>query len=338
MSALHALDWQGLVGRSAAFRVVMPIGLGLLVLMLGGLLRWSELRERQGLQHVRYEQLEREQQSSAGQLQVLIDAQTALADAERQLSQARWGLSAGEGMSDLLDRLAVSGHAQGLHFEQLDVLEPVMQVGYRQTPLNVQVVGRYPALRQWLGDWFGQVRLLRAGDLALATVEGRPGLLRLRLQVQTYHAQAPAPPTEWLAQLPAQAEVVAPAIDPFATWSSRSPQGELGSIPLAQLEMIGSLARDQEYEALLLAAGRLYRVRAGDRVGRDEGVVVRIDEQGTEVRERLYVGGIWQERTVVLAMRKRLGEEGRENDEVPVEMDVGGAVGGTAGHGGAVPG
>ncbi|MDZ3994234.1 pilus assembly protein PilP [Pseudomonas sp. Teo4] len=338
MSVLQALDWQGLVARSAAFRVIMPAGLALLVLVAGGLLRVPELREQRNSQLLRHDQLEREHKSRAEQLKMLSDTQAAFADAERQLNQARWGLAAGESMSDLLDRMAASGHAQGLHFEQLDVLEPVMQTGYRQTPLNVQVVGRYPALREWLGDWFGQVRLLRAADMALAVVEGRPGLLRLRLQVQTYHAKAPVPSTEWLAQLPAQAGVVAPAIDPFATWISRSPRGELGSIPLAQLEMIGSLARGQEYEALLLAAGRLYRVRAGDRVGRDEGVVVRIDEQGTEVRERLHVGGSWQERTVVLAMRKRLEEGGRENDEVPVEMDVGGAVDRSAGHGSTLQG
>ncbi|AVD85267.1 type IV pili biogenesis protein [Pseudomonas sp. SWI6] len=335
MRRLQAVDWQGLVGRSTAFRVLVPVGLALTVLMLGGLLRWPELRERQGLQLARHAQLEQEHRSRVGQLQTLAGAQEALSDAERRLDQARWSLAAGEGMSDLLDRLVTSGHTQGLHIEQLDVLDHVMQAGYRQTPLNVQVVGRYSAVRQWLDDWLGQVRLLRPADMTLSAVEGRPGMLRLRLQVHTYHAEAPEPANEWLAQIPAKAQPLAPVVDPFAAWSSRSPRVGLEGMPLAQLEMVGSLARGHTYEALLLAAGQLHRVRAGDRLGRDEGIVVRIDERSTQVRERLYLGGAWQARTVVLAMRKRLEEGSREDDEMPVEVDRGGVVGSPAGHGGA---
>lgn len=240
-------------------------------------------------------------------------------------------------MSELLDQLAASGHAHGLHFEQLNVLEEVEDAGYRRIPLDVRVVGRYSALRQWLDDWLGQVRLLRAGDMSMSAAEGRPGLLRLRLRVQAYHADVPDPAPAWLAQLPSRAELGPPLVDPFSAWTARVSRGDLAKIPLTQLEMVGSLSRGSEHEALLLSAGRLFRLRPGDRVGRDEGVVVLIDERQVEVRERLFLGGGWRERTMFLTLRKRVEGEVKEDDEMDSDRGVGPAVD-PPGVGDALPG
>ncbi|MNP81809.1 hypothetical protein D3C76_1802730 [compost metagenome] len=50
-------------------------------------------------------------------------------------------------------------------------------------------------------------------------------------------------------------------------------------------------------------------MRRGERLGRDDGVAVRIDEHQVEVRERLFVAGEWRERTTLLALRKGAGRE-----------------------------
>ena len=70
-------------------------------------------------------------------------------------------------MSDLLDQLASSGHAHGLSFERLDVLEEVQASDYWVAPLQIEVMGSYSALRMWLDEWLGQMRLLRPSGLRL---------------------------------------------------------------------------------------------------------------------------------------------------------------------------
>lgn len=64
-----------------------------------------------------------------------VDAERrALDDMEQRLRVERWRLAAGEGISELLDQLAVSGHEHGLLFELLEVLEEQQEVGYRRLP------------------------------------------------------------------------------------------------------------------------------------------------------------------------------------------------------------
>ena len=124
--------------------------------------------------------------------------EVALASEAKRLRDARWRLSGGEGMSDLLDQLAVSGRTYGLVFERLDVEEDVEGPGYRQVPLQMQVSGRYAALRPWLDEWLGQLRLLRVTRLQLEPVTERPGLLQLHVWVQAFHAGEALPmPRHW---------------------------------------------------------------------------------------------------------------------------------------------
>ncbi|MBC3494795.1 pilus assembly protein PilP [Pseudomonas sp. SWRI100] len=322
MNAAWWVSWQGMAERSARFRWGASVGLGVLVLALGCGLRLPELRHAQGQVNAQYEQLSEEHSAKAAQVRELARMRAALAATQQALHVARWRLAAGEGMSDLLDSLAASGHEFGLLFERLDVHEAVEQAHYRTIPLDVQVVGRYAALRLWLDEWLGQLRLLRVSDLSMNEVDGRPGLLRVRLRVHAHHADATTPAVASLADLPARAAPVPPLVDPFSAAPANVAPGELGRVPLAQLEMVGSLAQGGAHEALLLSAGQLYRVRLGDRLGRDEGVVVHIDEQRVDVRERWFVAREWHERTAVLTLRKPLDQEVMDKDEKA--MDSGG--------------
>ncbi len=140
------------------------------------------------------------------------------------------------------------------------------------------------------------------------------------------------------ARMPARGVMAAPPVDPFAPGAKRLTVSGLAGVPLAQLEMVGSLSRGAEHEALLVAAGRLYRVRPGDRVGRDQGVVARVDQAQVEVLERLFIAGEWHERTAFITLAKHLGTEAPDDDENIDEMDAGSPAAGPAGVGDALPG
>ncbi|MFJ4346039.1 pilus assembly protein PilP [Pseudomonas sp. NPDC089401] len=338
MKLVQRAVWQALIEPSGALRIALPVMAGFLLFVLGCLIRLPHWSQLQALEDDRRNALLQAHQAQAADGMTLVSASQALAQARQLLLDARWRLAAGAGMSDLLDQLAASGHAHGLHFERLDVLDEVKQPGFWLTPLDIEVVGRYAALRLWLDDWLGQVRLLRPEDLRLVPVDGKPGLLRLNLRVNGYRADGPVPEPKFLADVPARDEALPPALDPFSAWATRVTQTGLARVPLAQLEMVGSFQRGLEHEALLSSAGRLYRVRVGDRLGRDGGLVTQVGEQQLDVRERLFVGGVWRERTVMLMLRKSVEGEARDGDEAAVEVGGGGPDAGDRGDGGAVSG
>ena len=87
-----------------------------------------------------------------------------------------------------------------------------------------------------------------------------------------------------------------------------------------------------------MAAGRLYRVRAGERLGRNHGVVARIDQGQVEVHERLFMAGVWHERTAFITLANRVGKEALNQNEESDEMDVGSPAADPAGVGDALPG
>ncbi|BBH43827.1 type 4a pilus biogenesis protein PilO [Pseudomonas sp. KU43P] len=162
---MKLLKWQAFVERWRGTSYVLAVITACLVLALGALVRLPAWRQIQAVEQARQAALALEHAAKAGQVVVLRQRQVALTEAEHRLQDVRWQLAAGGGMSDLLEQLAVSGQSLGLQFEHLEVLEELMQAGYRQTPMNMQVVGRYSALRMWLDDWLGQLRLLRAEEM-----------------------------------------------------------------------------------------------------------------------------------------------------------------------------
>ncbi|HGM5579142.1 TPA: pilus assembly protein PilP [Pseudomonas putida] len=334
MRVAEVLGWHEMAGRSRLYRgVVVAVGV-LLVLACGYQLRLQELRAAYWQGMASEVEQRRLLQTRAQQVLALDDAELALASEAQRLRDARWRLSGGEGMSDLLDQLAVSGRTYGLVFERLDVEGDMEGPGYRQVPLQMQVSGRYAALRPWLDEWLGQLRLLQVTRLQLEPGADRPGVLQLHVWVQAFHAGETLPVPSSLADEPARSLGRAPALDPFAPWSSRRHTEGLAGVPLEQLEMVGSLSRAGQSQALLRWAGRVYRIAKGDHLGREEGEVIRVDQDQVEIRERLFNDGEWQERSSYLRLNRRLGARSENEREEIVDRRHGDAAGAT-GNGGA---
>lgn len=292
-----------------------------LLVVVGAVGWWVRLQEvqqsyRQGAQLV--SELAVLRDAKAYQAQQGEAAQRAFSESSGQLQDARWRLAGGEGMSELLDQLARSGQAHGLLLEKLDVFTETKNAEYTAIPLQVMVSGSYAALRTWLDEWLGQVRLLRVSSLRLVPVPGRSGVLSLHLEAESYHPGQALPVPQSLAHEPARPAIVAPRADPFQPWASGMVMQGLSGVPLAQLEMVGSLARAGRFQALLRSSGRIYRVQPGDRIGRAEGVVGRVEAHQVEVLEPVFVGGAWQQRSTYLALRKSVGKGGMDERERPV--------------------
>lgn len=318
-------DWQGLAGRSRAVRAALLVSVVLVVVGLGYIARLHALRlelavsSDQGL-HLHSELLMKGQQA-----QRFDELQTALRLAGQHLKDARWRLAAGGDMAELIEDLTRLGRAQNLLFEQVDVQASSSGLEYRTIPLSLQVVGRYGALRLWLDQWLGQLRLLRVTQLRLRAVDGDSRLLRLQLEVNAYAAlreDLDIPPS--LAAEPARPAPRPPRIDPFRRNARQATTHPLAQVALEQVEMVGSLARQGEYQALLRLAGAVHPVRVGDRVGRAEGRVTRIDEQQVQVLEHTFVDGQgWLEQLRYLALRQ--GAVTEVTDELERHDDDGAA-------------
>ncbi|PYB86714.1 MULTISPECIES: pilus assembly protein PilP [Pseudomonas] len=337
MNRPWTLDWQGLAARSWLFRWMVAVGLLFLVAFAGYFASLREPLNSHAEAVQRQLQLQGVLADGAGKLVELERAQQALEQARTGLQALRWRLAAGEGMSELLDQLALSGHEHGLSFERIEVNEALQAAGYRLQPLDISVHGRYPALRLWLEQWLQQLRLLNVPHLRLALQEEGTGVVGARLLIHAYHPGEELPVPAALADEPAQAAQSKATFDPFQAWLPATHGKELRHIPLARLEMVGSLSQSGRRQALLRSAGHVYRVGQGDRLGLDEGVVVAIDADRLEVREQIYLGGRWQARPRYLVLVEREQGEVRDEAETMVErrgVDVehpGGAGSGASG-------
>lgn len=332
MRALQALEWRALVVRSPLFRAAALL---LAMLAVGGA-GWALALRGAGQQYhdARMQGLGAQQAVSERQAQLLEleGERLALQRARQMLQEARWRLDAGEGMSDLLDQLALSGHEHGLVFERVDVLAEQPGPGYYRLPLDIQVVGHYPSLRAWVEQSLQQLRLLQVSRISLTAVDNAPGLVSAQLLLQVYRATEALPAPASLAEEPARPARVRRPFDPFKAWSFGEAAAGLGRMPLEQLAMVGSLSRNGRHQALVLAAGRLHRVEEGDHLGRDDGRVVRIDAHQMEVRERLYIAGGWQERSRFLALMREV------TDDIETRSDGIAADAGDSHEGAAVEG
>lgn len=82
------------------------------------------------------------------------------------------------------------------------------------------------------------------------------------------------------------------------------PREELESYALDALRMVGTLEQEQTRWGLVRTQdGLLHRVKVGNYMGLNEGLIVRIEETGIELTEIVPDGpGRWQERTTTLAL------------------------------------
>jgi type IV pilus assembly protein PilP len=72
----------------------------------------------------------------------------------------------------------------------------------------------------------------------------------------------------------------------------------LEAFPLESIQMLGTITQDKETFALVKAGPNLYRVRKGNYLGQNFGVITGIDEGGIKLKELVQdSSGEWVERT-----------------------------------------
>lgn len=79
----------------------------------------------------------------------------------------------------------------------------------------------------------------------------------------------------------------------------------LEAFPLESIQMVGTLAQAKETYGLVKAGPNLYRVRKGNYLGQNFGVITGIDEASITLKELIQdSGGDWIERTSTLQLQE----------------------------------
>ena len=77
----------------------------------------------------------------------------------------------------------------------------------------------------------------------------------------------------------------------------------LEAFPLESIQMLGTITQDTETFALVKAGPNLYRVKKGNYMGQNFGVITSIDEGGIKLKELVQDGtGEWVERASALQL------------------------------------
>ena len=83
------------------------------------------------------------------------------------------------------------------------------------------------------------------------------------------------------------------------------PKEPLEAYPLESIQMVGSLTQGRETFALVKAGPNLYRVRKGNYMGQNFGVITGIDESQISLKELIQEGsGEWVERSSSLQLQE----------------------------------
>jgi len=81
------------------------------------------------------------------------------------------------------------------------------------------------------------------------------------------------------------------------------PKEPLEAFPLEALQMVGTLAQNKDTYALVRAGANLFRVKKGNYMGQNFGVITAIDEGQISLKEVVQdSGGDWVERSTTLQM------------------------------------
>ena len=82
----------------------------------------------------------------------------------------------------------------------------------------------------------------------------------------------------------------------------------LEAFPLESIQMLGTISQEKETFALVKAGPNLYRVKKGNYMGQNFGVITAIDEGQINLKEVVQdSGGDWVERTTTLQMQSAGG-------------------------------
>jgi type IV pilus assembly protein PilP len=83
----------------------------------------------------------------------------------------------------------------------------------------------------------------------------------------------------------------------------KRPPEPLEAFPLESIQMLGTITQQKETFALVKAGPNLYRVRKGNYMGQNFGVITSIDESEIKLKELVQdSGGEWVERTSSLQL------------------------------------
>jgi len=81
------------------------------------------------------------------------------------------------------------------------------------------------------------------------------------------------------------------------------PKEPLEAFPMEAIQMVGTLSQNQDMYALVRAGASLFRVKKGNYLGQNFGVITGIDEGQISVKEVVQdSGGDWVERSTSLQM------------------------------------
>jgi len=82
------------------------------------------------------------------------------------------------------------------------------------------------------------------------------------------------------------------------------PKEPLEAFPMETIQMVGTLSQNQDMFALVRAGANLFRVKKGNYIGQNFGVITGIDEGQINVKEVVQdSGGDWVERSTSLQMQ-----------------------------------
>jgi len=88
------------------------------------------------------------------------------------------------------------------------------------------------------------------------------------------------------------------------------PKEPLEAFPLESLKMVGTLERGKQTYGLVKADAGLYRVRIGNYLGQNFGVITKISESEITLKELFQdAGGDWAERESTLLLQESDGKE-----------------------------
>lgn len=83
------------------------------------------------------------------------------------------------------------------------------------------------------------------------------------------------------------------------------PKEPLEAFPLESIQMVGTITQAKETFGLVKAGQNLYRVKAGNYMGQNFGVIIAINEGQIELKELVQDGsGEWNERASALLMQE----------------------------------
>jgi type IV pilus assembly protein PilP len=83
------------------------------------------------------------------------------------------------------------------------------------------------------------------------------------------------------------------------------PKEPLESFPLEAIQMVGTLSQNKDVFALVKAGSNLFRVKKGNYMGQNFGVITAIDESQISLKEVVQdSGGDWVERSTALQMQE----------------------------------